>query len=405
MSSPIAQSNLFKPIKLGNVELKNRLVLSPTTRLRSNGEMVPTDIMKQFYSARSKNNGGLLITEGVTFDRQYGFYPNSPGIYNDTHFKAWKQIIDEIHKNGSFVSVQLFVYGRGAIIPAVKAVGFDTIYGPSAIPISEEADKEAKEAGITLKALTIEQIEELKKSFVTSAKYAIDAGADFVEIHAANGYLINQFLEPESNQRTDKYGGSIENRARFVLDLVDSALESGIPSSKLGVRISPYSTFQNMKGDDSEISPVASYGYLLSELERLRKNGKPLAYVAFIEPTISGDKDNTLNSYNTSWVDQIWKGALIRGGSYLSNTPDYSNLINTVNSDDRTLIGAGRYYTSNPDLANRLRNSYKLTKYDRPSFYRNDNQGYNTWQVYDENLRDVKLDDEEFAKIVGTPLA
>ncbi|OUM55244.1 hypothetical protein BVG19_g4747 [[Candida] boidinii] len=344
--SSIADSNLFKPIKIGNVELKNRLVLSPTTRLRANPEMIPTDIMKQFYSDRSKNNGGLLITETIIFDKQYGFYPNRPGLYNDRQFKAWNQIIDEIHKNGSFVSLQLTVFGRGAIIPFTKAAGFDTIYGPSAIPMSEEADKEAKDAGITLKALSIEQIEDLKKSFVKSAKYAIDAGADFVEIHAANGYLFHQFLEPESNQRTDKYGGSIENRARIVLDLIDFVIESGIPTTKLAVRISPYSTFQNTKGVDSEVHPIAFYGYLLSEFERLRKNGKSLAYVAFIEPTMSGNIENVQNVYNTSWVDEIWKGTLIRGGSYLSNTPDHSSLIHTVNSDDRTLIGVARYYTS-----------------------------------------------------------
>ncbi|GME68612.1 unnamed protein product [[Candida] boidinii] len=403
MSSSIAESNLFKPIKIGNVELKNRLVLSPTTRLRSNAEMIPTDIAKQFYSDRSKNNGGLLITEATIFDRQYGFYPNGPGLFNDRQFKAWKQIIDEVHKNGSFFSVQLFLFGRGAIIPAVKAAGFDTIYGPSAIPMSEEADKEAKEAGITLKALSIEQIEDLKKSFVKSAKYAIDAGADFVEIHAANGYLINQFLEPELNQRTDKYGGSIENRARIVLDLIDSAIESGIPASKIAVRISPYSTFQNTKGADSEVHPIAFYGYLLSEFERLRKNGKPLAYVAFIEPTMSGNTENIEDVYNTSWVNEIWKGPLIRGGSYFSNTPDHSSLINTVNSDNRTLISSARYYTSNPDLPNRLLNGYPLTKYDRASFYRNDNHGYNTWQAH--GSRDPIREDEEFAKIVGTPLA
>ncbi|OWB73724.1 oxidoreductase activity protein [[Candida] boidinii] len=387
MSSAIAKSNLFKSLKVGGVELKNRLVLSPTTRLRSEGEMMPTDLMKQFYSDRAKNNGGLLITEGVTIDRKYGFYPNSPGIYNDRQFKGWKQIIDEVHGNGSYISLQLFVVGRGAMIPVVKAAGINSIYGPSAIPMSEEADKEAKEAGITLKALTIEDIEELKTSFVKSAKYAIDAGADFVEIHAANGYLFNQFIEPESNQRTDQYGGSIENRSRLLLE------------------ISPYNTFQNTKGWDSEVNPIASYGYILSEFENLRKNGKPLAYVAVVEPTVAGDSDNLKATHNTSWVSEIWTGPLIRGGAYLSETPDYSSLINTVNSDDRTLIGAARYYTSNPDLANRLLNSYELTKYDRPSFYRSDNYGYNTWKAYGEEVKDSKLEDDEFAKAVGIPLA
>ncbi|GME89651.1 unnamed protein product [[Candida] boidinii] len=173
MSSPIAESNLFKTIKVGDVELKNRLVGLPTTRLRSNADMVPTDLMKQYFSDRSKENGSLLITEGITVDKKYGFYPNNPGLYNDRQAEAWKQIIDEVHGNGSFLSLQLLVVGRGAMIPVVKAAGIDTIYGPSAIPMSEEADKEAKEAGITLKALTIEDIEELKKSFVKSAKTRI----------------------------------------------------------------------------------------------------------------------------------------------------------------------------------------------------------------------------------------
>ncbi|GME93730.1 unnamed protein product [[Candida] boidinii] len=291
------------------------------------------------------------------------------------------------------------------MIPVLKAAGINSIYGPSAIPMSEEADKEAKEAGITLKALTIEQIEELKTSFVTSAKYAIDAGADFVEIHAANGYLFNQFIELESNQRTDQYGGSIENRSRLLLEVIDYLIANGVTASKIAVRLSPYNTFQNTKGWDSEVNPIASYGYILSEFENLRKNGKPLAYVAVVEPTVAGDSDNLKATHNTSWVSEIWTGPLIRGGAYLSETPDYSSLINTVNSDDRTLIGAARYYTSNPDLANRLLNSYELTKYDRPSFYRSDNYGYNTWKAYGEEVKDSKLEDDEFAKAVGIPLA
>ncbi|GMF04236.1 unnamed protein product [[Candida] boidinii] len=404
MSSPIAESNLFKTIKVGDVELKNRLVGLPTTRLRSNADMVPTDLMKQYFSDRSKENGSLLITEGITVDKKYGFYPNNPGLYNDRQAEAWKQIIDEVHGNGSFLSLQLLVVGRGAMIPVVKAAGIDTIYGPSAIPMSEEADKEAKEAGITLKALTIEDIEELKKSFVKSAKYAIDAGADFVEIHAANGFLISQFLEPESNQRTDKYGGSVENRTRIVLEIIESLVSNGIPYSKIAIRFSPYSVYQNLKAWDSAVNPIVTYGYLLSEFEKMRKEGNSLAYVSFIEPTVLADDDTTNANHNTSWVSEIWTGPLIRGGAYLTNTPDYSVLINTVNSNDRTLIGASRYFTSNPDLVNRLRNSYNLTKYDRPSFYGNDNHGYNTWQVYGDELKGLKLDDAVDKK-VGTPLA
>ena len=290
------------------------------------------------------------------------------------------------------------------MIPVLKVAGIDTISGPSAIPMSEEADKEAKEAGITLKALTIEDIEELKKSFVKSAKYAIDAGADFVEIHAANGFLISQFLEPESNQRTDKYGGSVENRTRIVLEIIESLVSNGIPYSKIAIRFSPYSVYQNLKAWDSAVNPIVTYGYLLSEFEKMRKEGNSLAYVSFIEPTVLADDDTTNANHNTSWVSEIWTGPLIRGGAYLTNTPDYSVLINTVNSNDRTLIGASRYFTSNPDLVNRLRNSYKLTKYDRPSFYGNDNHGYNTWQVYGEELKGLKLDDAVDKK-VGTPLA
>lgn len=165
------------------------------------------------------------------------------------------------------------------------------------------------------------------KNWNKSAKYAIDAGAGFVETHAGNGYLFNQFIEPEPNQRTDQYGGSIENRSRLLLGVIDYLIANGFLASKIAVRILPYNTFQNTKGWDSEVNPIASYGYILSEFENLHKNGKLLAYVAVVEPTVAGNSDNLKVTHNTSWVSEIWTGPLLRGGAYLSETPDYSILL------------------------------------------------------------------------------
>ncbi|GMF02759.1 unnamed protein product [Ambrosiozyma monospora] len=226
------------------------------------------------------------------------------------------------------------------------------------------------------------------EDFKTAAIHAIKvAGFDFVELHAAHMYTMAQFLEVVSNHRTDEYGGSIENRTKLTLDIVDTLIDA-VGANKIGIRISPYSTFQGGSGADCKIMhPIAQYAYLYSELERRGKEGKRLAYVHSVESrmAVGGDAIDG-PEHSSEWVRQIWKGILIRTGGYL-HSPGYKLLIDDVNLDDRTLIGVSRYYTSNPDLAHRLKNGLEMTKYDRTTFYTQSNYGYNTWGKFGEEAQ------------------
>lgn len=381
----LSRTNLFKPIQVGSITLENRIVEAPLTRYRNTSDFVATDLMLQNYGDRAKNNGGLLITEATFISEQAGLYEDGPGIWNERQAQAWKKIVQKVHENGSKFSMQLWNLGRAADPALLKKFG-KPFLSSSALYMSEDSEKAAKEAGNEIIAATIDDIEKFKQDYLNAARNALDvAGFDIIELHAAHGYLFDQFLQPESNQRTDKYGGSIENRARFLLEVIDLLLES-FPADKLAIRLSPYAQFQGIKGADSTIHPIATFGYVFSELERRAKKGKRLAYVSVVEARVSGSSDvPTVISHNPSWIGEIWKGIIIRAGSYLSDK-GYKNLIRDVNADDRTLIAIGRYFISNPDLVYRLKNVLELTKYDRSTFYdRHDNIGYNTWKNYGDS--------------------
>nr|6AGZ_A Chain A, Old Yellow Enzyme [Pichia]6AGZ_B Chain B, Old Yellow Enzyme [Pichia] len=382
-NTPLADTNLFKPIKVGKIELKNRLVFPPTTRFRNTSDFVATDSMLSYYSQRAENNGGLLITEATFGAPQFGLYQNGPMIYTDRQVEAWKKIVEEVHKKGSHISMQLWNLGRAADPKLLKEHGLPFL-APSALYFSEESKKAAEEAGNEVQAMTLEQIEQTKKDYVNAAKNAIQkAGFDMVEVHSAHGYLLDQFIQTTANKRTDKYGGSIENRARLLLEVIDLVIEA-VGADHVAVRLSPYATFQGSGGVDAEVHPIAQFGYILSELERRAKEGKRLAYVSIVEPRVNGIADAPENSEDNSWMLQIWKGVVLRSGGYLSEK-GIAHLIKDVNADDRTLIGCSRYFTSNPDLPNRLRDGLPLTPYDRSRFYKIfSNDGYLTWGKYGE---------------------
>lgn len=392
MPAPLKDTNLFKPIKVGDVELKNRLVYAPTTRCRNSADGIPTDIMDDYYSQRSENNGGLIITEGLEVGQTEAPFNRWAMAAPGKTIAGWKVISSHIHSKGSKVSAQMCSMGRVANAKSLKDHKLPLL-GPSAIYDSESDRKNAEECGNPIRAMTIDEIHQFVDKFVSTAKLMVnEAKFDFIEIHAANMYLLDQFINPVSNQRTDEYGGSIENRSRIILEIVDG-LSKAIGSKKVGIRLSPYSKFQSGQGIDADINPMVSYGYILSELERRANNGKRLAYVSFVEPRIYGGTsvDEKTPLPDSHWVNELWKGVIIRAGNLLHD-PNYEQLKKYVDGDDRTLIGSSRYYTSNPDLANRLKNGFALTKYDRSHFYTSTNKGYNTWSKYGEERLDNKPD-------------
>ncbi|ODV95572.1 hypothetical protein PACTADRAFT_50275 [Pachysolen tannophilus NRRL Y-2460] len=401
----LEDTNLFKSIRLGTKELKNRAVFAPSTRSRSAPGDVPSDLMLKYYEDRSKDNGGLIITEGTFVSKEASGYSGAPGIYTLQQAKAWKLITDKIHKHGTFVSCQLWNLGRAADPFELKERGVPYV-APSVVYPNEDAEIAARKSGVELQALTLKQIEEFKKAYIEAAKYAINvSNFDYVEIHSAHGYFLDQFLEPSTNHRTDKYGGSIENRARLVLEIIDSLIKE-IGADKIGIRVSPWAEFGGMKGENESIHPIVGIGYLLSELQQRANKGNELAYISIVEPRVNAGFTiplENLKDYkqlkSNLWIYQIWRGNIIRAGAYLTDREDNYQLIrNDVNANNRTLIAFSRYYTSNPDLVKRLKYGLELTPYDRPTFYTHTNYHYGDWTFYGQENKS-KPEDEESKKL------
>lgn len=232
-------SKLFQPIKLGASQLKHRIVLAPMTRVRADSDGVPNDLLIKHYEQRA-TNGGLLITEATFITATAGGTPNAPGLFTSEQIEGWKKVTDAVHAKGGVIYNQLWHQGRATysfLLPNnAKPVA------PSAIPISGIDAMTGSEYEVP-HALTVEEIAQVVKDYVQAAKNAIQAGFDGIEVHGASGYLVDQFLNTSSNARTDQYGGSIENRSRFGLEVI-SAISDAIGEERTSIRLSPFGGFQ-----------------------------------------------------------------------------------------------------------------------------------------------------------------
>ncbi|KAK6875340.1 putative NADPH dehydrogenase [Candida tropicalis] len=390
----MSESNLFKSFKLGDVTINHRIVHLPTTRNRATDDHVPTDLMKKYYTDRAKS-GGLLITEATMISLNQGIYPNVPGIWNKTQSKAWKEITNSVHSVGGKIAIQLWALGRVGKPQLLKTHGLP-LTGVSPIYESNESEKAANEAGNRIQELTQDQIKDIiHVQFANAAKLSDEAGFDFIELHGAMGYLIEQFIHPGTNKRTDKYGGNIENRSRFLFEIVDH-LSTVVNPSKLAIRLSPYNQFQL-----PYVNPNAEedYTYILKGLQKRAEEGKGLAYIDIVDERHNPDGSTRLE--NIDFVRKTWKGVLLQGGSYTyDKINNWKSIKNVVDKDDKTLIGFGRYFIANPDLPEKIKNGHPLTHYDRSTFYSPFNFGYNTYPLHGEEL---VVDPEE--KLLGKALA
>ncbi|VDB93765.1 unnamed protein product [Peniophora sp. CBMAI 1063] len=368
MSAP-ESSTLFTPMKVGNMRLSHRVVLAPLTRVRADDENVPTDIMVEHYEQRASTPGTLLITEGTAIAAQASGYANMPGVWSDAQVAAWKKVADAVHGKGSFIFMQLGALGRPAS-PSVleKAPGGPyEVVGPSPIPIAE--------GRAIPKALTVEEIKQYLELFAQAAKNAVQAGFDGVEIHGANGYLVDQFIQTNSNQRTDEYGGSMEKRIRFAIEVVD-AVASAIGPERTALRLSPWSTAQAMRMPD----PIPTFTALV---KNLAEHQPKLAYLHFIEPRISGGSETEPVGEDESndFVRELWDPRpLMLAGGFNRETA----LVKVESGEKNVVVAMGRWYTSNPDLPKRWMREAKLTPYDRSTFYTKGVKGYNDWSFLQE---------------------
>ncbi len=358
------EKNIFQPYKVGSLEIKNRIVMAPMTRCRAIGN-VPNDLMVEYYKQRS--GAGLIITEGISPSPNGLGYARIPGLFNQQQVDGWKKITSVVHENGSKIFVQFMHSGR--ISHPLNMPDESQVLAPSAVKAAGQmwTDAQMMQDFPTPKAMTSEELALTKKEFVQAAKNAIAAGFDGVELHGANGYLLEQFLSPISNIRDDNYGGSIENRCRFVLE-VATEVANTIGKDKTAIRLSPYGVASDMP-NYPEID--ATYKYLVEKLNNLG-----ITYIHLVDHSAMGAPEVPMALKKE--IRNIFKNTIILSGGY-----DKERAITDVNSGLGDIVAFGRPFINNPDLVNRMENNFPLSddlKMDM--FYSADEKGYTDYPFY-----------------------
>jgi N-ethylmaleimide reductase len=369
-------NGLFSPVELGATRLKHRVVMAPLTRSRSiQPDSIPGDLMLEYYSQRT-SDGGLIITEAAQLSEATRGWHGAPGMYSDAQVDGWKEIVEAVHANGGHIYAQLWHPGRFSHI---------TLTG-GAMPVSASVDPEYWQNTSRVVSTPVGWIQPsphraLEKSEITgvvdeygrAVERARAAGFDGVEVHAGNGYLIDQFLQDGSNKRTDEYGGSIGNRARLLFEVVE-AMVSAWASDRVGVRVTPGGTFNAMSDSD----PEALHAYVADGLNRFG-----LAYLHIIEPRMSGSlviKEGQ-PPVATRRARKIFKGKIIANGGFEPETAAAA-----IEQGDADAISFGRYFISNPDLPRRIREELPLAAYDRDTFYSFEAKGYTDYPFYNGSI-------------------
>jgi N-ethylmaleimide reductase len=365
---------LFTPVQLGLLTLKHRVVMAPLTRSRSQQPGgIPGDMMVRYYSDRA-SDGGLIIGEATNISLSARGWFGAPGLYTDQQVEGWKRVVRAIHAKKGFVFAQLWHTGRSS--------HSDNQDGNT--PLSASVDPSYWEDPNQLvsapsgwvqpsphRALDISEIPGVVEDYRKAATRARAAGFDGVELHAGNGYLPDQFLQDGSNKRTDAYGGSIENRSRFLLEVV-GAMTSVWGGDRVAVRIAPAGTWNHM----SDSNPAALFTYVAAQLNRFG-----LAYLHIIEPRVKGNV--TINEGQgpiaAEQLRKVFQGKIIAAGGFEPDTAE-----SAIEHGVADAVAFGRYFVANPDLALRIKEGFALTRYDRNTFYTFDSVGYNDYPFINE---------------------
>lgn len=364
---------LFTPFKLGRYQLAHRMVLAPLTRNRNSiPGQVPQPVMTTYYSQRA-SKGTFMLAEATGINSTASGYPGTPGIWNDEQVEAWKPIVKAVKGKGAIFWSQLWHAGR-ASHPAL--IDGQTPIGPSALAVPDKCWL----GGTTMEPypvpheLTKEDIKNVVQDFVKCAQNALAAGFDGVELHAANGYLIDQFTKSSTNKRTDEYGGSVENRCRFALEVLEAVLPV-VGADRLGIRFSPFEDY--LYAEDE--TPYTTFTYMVEQLNKYN-----LAYVHFIEPRMQ----NAVGTDGESGVSKkecldpfrkVYQGTFIAAGGYKGESGAAA-----ITSGHADLIAYGRWWIANPDLPKRFAIGAPLTKYDRSTFYYGGEKGYIDYPFLEE---------------------
>jgi N-ethylmaleimide reductase len=356
MSSP----SLFSPLRLGRYELAHRIVMPPLSRMRAGPGNVPNELAPEYYGQRA-TPGGLIIAEATQVTPYGQGYPSTPGIHSAEQIEGWKKVTEAVHAKSGIIFLQLWHVGRSSH-SSFQPNGVLPV-APSAIAITGQTSltpEWKKATNETPRALELGEIPGIIEAYREGARNALAAGFDGVELHGANGYLLEQFLHSRSNRRTDIYGGSIENRARLLIEVTEAVIEVW-GADRVGVRLSPFGTYNDMGDAD----PIGLYRYVLSRLSELN-----IAYVSLIEARPGAGMEIGA----PRGIDELhafWPKTLILAGGFTKESANETIRLGRANA-----VAFGRQFIANPDLPFRFRLSAPLNAYDRSTFYGGGAAGY-----------------------------
>lgn len=355
--------HLLSPYQLGNLSLSNRVVMAPMTRSRAINN-IPNELMADYYAQRA--TAGLIITEGTSPSPNGLGYSRIPGIFSEEQLKGWQKVTSAVHQKGGKIFIQFMHTGR--VGHPKNLPGHTTLAAPSAVKL-ETTKMWVDDEGLldipAPKEMTRNEIQQTIREFISSAQNAIEAGFDGIELHGANGYLIKQFLNPHTNRRTDEYGGSIENRSRFLLEITNGIIQA-IGKEKVGVRISPFAEFNEMPqySDATE-----TYRYLAEKL-----NDLGIVYLHISDPFTKGEPHDLIRE-----LRNIFKNTLILSGGYTAG-----NAEEVLRNNQADLVSFARSFIPNPDLVERFKNKLPLNQPKFDLFYTPGPEGYVDYPVFDE---------------------
>ncbi|KAF4872546.1 Chanoclavine-I aldehyde reductase easA [Colletotrichum siamense] len=370
----ISESKLFQPLKLGNSQLNHRIAMAPLTRYRNDKNHVAMPFVPRYYGERASTPGTLIISEATGVSMQDTGVPAGPAFVTGEQVEAWRKVIAAVHEQKSVWFQQIWGQGRAADPEYQKARGFK-YRSSSAVPMEPGA--------AVPEAMTEEEILEFIQDFVATAKRVIAAGGDGIEIHSAHGYLLDQFLSDSVNKRTDKWGGSIENRSRLTLEVTKAVVEA-IGAEKVGIRLSPYASFQGAESSNIH----EQYGYLVGELKKMNV---PFAYLSLVEARgdpaklLVPSQDPSIEQQTLDFILDIWDNLspVIVAGGYTPETA--AKALETHYAKWDVIVAFGRSFLANPDFVYRAQHGISLNNYHRQSFYIKGSEiGYNDYPFSSE---------------------
>lgn len=359
--------DLFNSLSHKGLTLKNRIVMAPLTRCRASHDGIPSPFAAEYYTQRA--SAGLIISEATCISPQAKGYAFTPGIYNQSQMMIWQEITDKVHAHNGKMFLQLWHVGRISH-PSLQENNTHPV-APSAIcPEGHAFTETGPQEFITPRALETHEIPGIVEQYVHAARAAKEAGFDGIELHAANGYLLDQFMRSGSNKRQDQYGGSIENRIRLTLEVIDALLQVW-PKEQIGIRLSPVATYHSMHDDN----PMATFLALINAL-----NQRDILYIHCVEATERATRPSR-ETFDFLLLRQAFNGLYIANNCYTKTLATTS-----LNNHKADLICFGRPFIGNPDLVNRLFHGQPLTEAPMNTWYGGDAHGYIDWPCYDAIL-------------------